>query len=475
MNGSKEEINSSLFHKSTNVDHPAIPVVQNVEMKLLLPVKKNQKRLLLGSGEKIMIINLYKSKIQNQPNMKYEVLMESLSKETGIGLRIVKATVSEYKRTKEQKYKKTGTVMSPRKSPSRKKNPPTNNDKINEFGKISIRQKIHEFWFRHEIPTFHKIQQVIMDDPDLPNISQRFLKRLLKGLNFEYFKTTKDSALIEREDIVLWRRDYIKDIRRYRSEGRMIYYIDEMCVNARDCSSNAWTDTEVKSRSPSEGLKIPRAKEKYMIVVHIGSIEGFVEGGLLCFESKNDKMNDDTFYEWFCGVLPRLNDNCIIVIDNASYHSVKKDPIPTMDWNKDNVIEWLLSKNYVIDRPMVMCELMEMVNKIGPLYDKYLIDEEALKTKKVVLRIPPYHSELNPFELAWSVVKNHVKKNKLTDIQKLLNDGVQRVTPDMWADFVSQTIKEEDKLYNIDFISDELLDAELEVMQSTRDTSVFSD
>ncbi|XP_060867438.1 uncharacterized protein LOC132942806 [Metopolophium dirhodum] len=146
-----------------------------------------------------------------------------------------------------------------------------------------------------------------------------------------------------------------------------------------------------------------------------------------------------------------------------------------MDWNKYNVIEWLLSKNYVIDRPMVMCELMEMVNKIRPLYDKYLIDEEALKTKKVVLRIPPYHSELNPFELAWLVVKNHVKKNKLTDIQKLLIDGVQRVTPDMWADFVSQTIKEEDKLYNIDFISDELLDAELEVMQSTRDTSVFSD
>jgi len=420
---------------------------------------------LLGSGEKIMIINLLKHKIQNQPHMKYEVLMESLSKETGIGLRTVKATVSEYKRTKEQNYKKTGTVMSPRKSPSRKKNPPTNNDKIDDFGKIAIRQKIHEFWFRREIPTFHKIQQVIMDDPDLPNISQRFLKRVLKGLNFEYFKTTQDSALIEREDIISWRRDYIKDIRRYRSEGRMIYYIDEMCVNA----SNAWTDIEVKSRSLSEGLKIPTAKEKFMIVAHIGSIEGFVEGGLLCFESKNDEMNDDTFYEWFCGVLPRLNDNCIIVMDNASYHSVKKDPIPTMDWKKDDVIEWLLSKNCVIDRPMIKCELMEMVDKITPLYDKYLIDEEALKTKKVVLRIPPYHNELNPFELVWSVVKNHVKKNNL------LNDGVQRVTPDMWADFVSQTIKEEDKLYNIEYISDELLDAELEVMESTRDTSVFSD
>eukprot|EP00102_Acyrthosiphon_pisum_P026806 XP_016664016.1 PREDICTED: uncharacterized protein LOC100570997 isoform X2 [Acyrthosiphon pisum] len=422
-----------------------------------------------------MIINLYKYKIQNQPDMKYEVLMKSLSTETGIGLQTIKATVSEYKRTKEQKYKTTDTVMSPRKSPSRKKNPPTNNDKIDDFGKIAIRQKIHAFWFRREIPTFHKIQQVIMDDPDLPNISQRFLKRVLKGLNFEYFKITQDSALIETEDIVSWRRHYIEDIRRYRSEGRMIYYIDEMCVNAGDCPSNVWTDTEVKSRSLSEGMKIPTTKEKFMMVVHIGSTEGFVEGGLLCFESKNNEINNDTFYEWFCGVLPRLNDNCIIVMDNASYHSVKKDPIPTMDWKKNDVIEWLVSKNCVIDRSMVMCELMQMVNEIRPLYDKYLIDEEALKTKKVVLRIPPYHNELNPFELAWSVVKNHIKKNKLTNIQKLLNDGVQRVTPDMWSNFVSHTIKEEDKLYNIEYISDELLDAELEVMESTRATSVFSD
>lgn len=417
-----------------------------------------------------MVINLYKSKIQKQPNMKYEVLIESLSKETGIGLRTIKMTVDEYKKTK--------IVKSLRMSPSRKKVLPTTNDKIDDLGKIKIRQKIHEFWLRREIPTFHKIQQVIMDDPDLPNISQKFLKRVLKGLNFEYFKTTKNVALLEKEDTVLWRQNYIRDIRRYRTEGRTIYYIDEMCLNAGDCTSNVWTDTEVKCHSLSEGLQNPTAKKKYMIVVHIGSTEGFVEGGLFCFESKNDEFNDDTFYEWFCGVLPRLNDNCIIVMDNAPYHSAKKNPIPTMDWKKSDMIKWLVSKNCVVDKSKVMVELMEKVNEIKPLYDKYLIDDEALKTNKVVLRIPPYHNELNPFELAWPVVKNQIKKknmtNKLTIVQKL-NNGVQCVTPDMWASFVSHTIKEEDKLHDIDFISDDLLDAELDGMQSTRDTSVFAD
>lgn len=37
-------------------------------------------------------------------------------------------------------------------------------------------------------------------------------------------------------------------------------------------------------------------------------------------------MNGSTFFEWFVKILPLLKDNAVIVMDNASYHSVKKDP-----------------------------------------------------------------------------------------------------------------------------------------------------
>lgn len=40
-------------------------------------------------------------------------------------------------------------------------------------------------------------------------------------------------------------------------------------------------------------------------------------------------MNGDSFFEWFNGILRLLNDNAIIVMGNASYQSVKKDPIGT--------------------------------------------------------------------------------------------------------------------------------------------------
>ena len=122
-----------------------------------------------------------------------------------------------------------------------------------------------------------------------------------------------------------------------------------------------------------------------------------------------------------------------------------------------------------------------MVNEITPRHDKYVIDEEALKSNKLVLRLQPYHCELNPIELAWSVVKNHVKQNnttfKLNDVKNVLNEGVQKVTSEMWAKFVSHTIKEEDKLYDIDIISDRMMNDEDEhIMTITGDTSSdFSD
>lgn len=70
-------------------------------------------------------------------------------------------------------------------------------------------------------------------------------------------------------------------------------------------------------------------------------------------------------------------------------------------------------------------------------------------------------------------MKNYVKYNnttfKLNDVQKLLYDRVQLVTPKMWANFISHTIKKEDKLYNIDLIFDKMLEEISHVMHITGD------
>jgi hypothetical protein len=97
-----------------------------------------------------------------------------------------------------------------------------------------------------------------------------------------------------------------------------------------------------------------------------------------------------------------------------------------------------------------------------------------------ILRLPPYHCELNPIELAWSSIKNFVKMNnttfKLTDVQQLFRDGVDRVTPEMWKNFVEHTKKEEDKFWTIDFHVENVLEnMDSTVMTITGDTTSGSD
>ncbi|KMQ85527.1 hypothetical protein RF55_15865 [Lasius niger] len=87
-------------------------------------------------------------------------------------------------------------------------------------------------------------------------------------------------------------------------------------------------------RGLTTGPANPRGKGKRLIVLHIGSAAGFVPDGLLCFESKtdtgdyHDEMNGNTFLEWFKNILPSLEDNAVIVMDNAPYHSVKLEKLP---------------------------------------------------------------------------------------------------------------------------------------------------
>ncbi|XP_050065049.1 uncharacterized protein LOC126553979 [Aphis gossypii] len=218
--------------------------------------------------------------------------------------------------------------------------------------------------------------------------------------------------------------------------------------------TKTWVDTTIASprdaflRGLTTGQKEPSGKGKRLIVLHIGSSDGFVPGGLLSFESKkntldyHDEMNGDTFYDWFIKILPSLKENAVIVMDNASYHSVKKNPFPTMSWTKQKILNWLEREGEVITQTMVKSQLLEVAQKYKSSHEKYVIDEEAKEHDKVVLRLPPYHCELNPIELAWSWIKNYVRMNnttfKLNDVHDLLKKAVDNVTSEMWTNFVDQ-------------------------------------
>jgi len=215
----------------------------------------------VSTHKKELLIELYKYKTQNEPDLKLTKKMRLLSQDTGIGYTTVKNIVREYLCGQGIKQKRIARTFY---------------EKIGTSDKCRILQKIHSFWFRHKIPTLKNTLLAINADPGLSSLSVCELKKILKDLHFEYTPCNYNyrlRALTEKEDIVLWRRKYLEDIRRYRNEGRTIYYLQETWINAGQYSSkDLWADIE------------PSGEGKRIIVVHIGSVEGFVEGGLLCFE-----------------------------------------------------------------------------------------------------------------------------------------------------------------------------------------------
>jgi len=58
-------------------------------------------------------------------------------------------------------------------------------DLFDETVKTAVRQIVHSFYHKNEMPTLSKVMAVIDERDDPPHISRTTLHRLLKKLNFK--------------------------------------------------------------------------------------------------------------------------------------------------------------------------------------------------------------------------------------------------------------------------------------------------
>lgn len=200
--------------------------------------------------------------------------------------------------------------------------------------------------------------------------------------------------LKEKNEIVSWGRRYLRNIRAVRESGKKIYYLDETWINTGHVTPKVWSEETVTTARQafvnglSTGLKNPTGKGQRLIILHIGSGDGFVEGGLLLFQSKktgdyHEEINIQVFEQWFENILPRLEENCVIVMDNASYHSRKIDKKPTSCMKKADIQSWLTKKNISFEEVMVKAELLTLV-KESCHKNQYVIDEMARDCNRTV-------------------------------------------------------------------------------------------
>lgn len=168
-------------------------------------------------------------------------------------------------------------------------------------------------------------------------------------------------------------------------------------------------------------------------------------------------------------------------MDNAPYHSRRQEKIPSANWKKADIQQWLRGKNVNFENTDIKLDLMNKVRSVKEKFKIYAVDELAKKSGIEVLRLPPYHCELNPIELVWADVKGHVARNNTTfkfeNVKNLLKEAIDRVTPLRWQKSIEHTIKEEEKFYKIDFTIDEVADSFIiNVTDSeTSESEVFSE
>lgn len=162
----------------------------------------------------------------------------------------------------------------------------------------------------------------------------------------------------------------------------------------------------------------------------------------------------------FENILEKVEQGSVIVMDNASYHSRRLDRLPNMGWRKDAIQAWLREKNIEFAENEIKAQLLAKIDKSK--HQKKYVDELAASKNVTVLRLPPYHCELNPIELIWAQMKGYVGKNnksfKLPEVRRLTEEAIIKIGAAEWQKCIEHVIKVEDKMMTLDGIMDACTD-----------------
>ncbi|XP_045505993.1 uncharacterized protein LOC123703388 [Colias croceus] len=312
--------------------------------------------------------------------------------------------------------------------------------------------------------------------------SRTSLWRILKELGF-YFKKCKSKRkiLMERYDIVAWRHSYVEEIRSNRLSDlpRPVVYLDETYIHSTYCAGKCWqSETE-------EGVLSSDSKGPRWIILHAGGKMGFIPDAQLIFKSQtksgdyHDDMNRENFMKWIKDkLLPNLPAQSIVVMDNASYHTVAVNKAPTMSSTKSEMQEWIVNKGLAYLPTMVKSQLFEIIkeHKEPPVYEvDLLLQDHGHK----VVRLPPYHCDLNPIELIWSLLKRRIAEKNVgqeaKNIVKITEDAFRSITPEEWMKECCHVESIEDKYFNDGIAVDNEIDRFIIAVGDDSDTSDSSD
>lgn len=414
-------------------------------------------RKVIHSQAREVVANVYhfmKREAETNAPINLKKVQERVVQATGVSESTLRRILKE-----EKKCSTSGTSFStPNKVRKRKK---TKTD-LDDFDLGVVRRTVNDFHRQHgERPTLSSLLPVLRENSDFKG-SKWALSKILRRLGFRWKKSTSNrKLLVENFDIRELRLKYLKKLYEYRNAKRPIVYMDETYVHSSHTKPNAWTD------GSTSGLKTPANKGQRLIIVHAGSEDGFVNNALLTFRSGkksgdyHDDMNYENYEKWVkTKLLPNLKEKSVVVIDNAPYHNKQDNPAPTTSSRKADMIKWLSDRNIAHASTMYKPELYSLIKTHKPSFKTYKIDQLFSKSGHTVLRLPPYHPDLNPIELIWSLLKDRVAKKNVTfnmdAVEHLVKETCDSITEEEWRKRCEHTRKIEEAYMELEPHIDEI-------------------
>lgn len=410
------------------------------------------------------VYSYFKELLSSKPNATVQELFSQTQKVTadacgaGVSYRTVQRICAEADRTAAADLLNNIPVFE---SP-KKKNPRTKLiTDLDDFDKCVVRRTVQEFYDRGEYPTLVSLRVCLIEKINFSGCTKS-LWVILKNLGFSYKKCNDGRKyLMERNDIIVSRMRFLRKMHNVRNDSlsRPVIYLDETWVNANHSPKYIW-----QSSTGQGGLRVPVGKGSRLIICHAGSADqGFIPSAQLVFQSKStvdyhEEMNSVVFKNWFLDLLRGLDESCVIVMDNASYHSTYAEKIPSTKTKKADIVEWLQNKKIPHNATKTRPELLSIVKEHKEKYRAYELDQIAYEMGHEVVRLPPYHCQYNPIELIWAQVKSEIahknKTFKIKDVRKLLEEALLNVTVDDWK----KCVKHAEELQEDDFVKSGIRD-----------------
>lgn len=202
-------------------------------------------------------------------------------------------------------------------------------------------------------------------------------------------------------------------------------------------SGKGWSDNS------QAGVAVPISKGNRLILLHAGGEMGFIDNCLIMWKANiktgdyHDNMNHTNYIKWMTEqLIPNLPPKSFEVVNNASYHNVEINKSPTSNTKKADMQAWLQEKNIPFSPTMLKVELYDIIKSHKPTHKRYVIDELLQKHEHDIIRLPPYHPELNAIELIWAEVKNWVGAHNVTfnigDVEGLARQKFEAMSSVEW-------------------------------------------